>query len=101
MQHTFNEHDVEITCTFLELVDMDSLAYAIYTTPTPQGEANQVYIGTKPHFRYDFLLANVEDFCQAAGWDSLGWEDMTEDEIEHQADDVIMITVPRTKQARM
>ena len=80
---------VQITCAFEELVRMDSLNLAIYASP---GEA-QLYIGAAPHFRYDYLLATVDDFCAAEGWTSLGWEDRSEEDLEAVASDETTITV--------
>jgi hypothetical protein len=99
MDYTIHETTVDITCTFAELVKMDSLDHGIYATPTPDGLANQLYLSHQPHRRDDFLLATVEDFCEEEGWSSLGWEGMTDEELAtaEAETDPITITVPRAK----
>ena len=77
---------------------MDSLGWAVYATPTPQGVAAEVYIGAQPRFRDDFILARIEDFCEALGIDSLGWEEMSEGDLAHQRADEVTVTVQRTRQ---
>jgi hypothetical protein len=99
MDYTIHETTIDITCTFAELVKMDSLDHGIYATP-PDGLANQLYLSHQPHSRDDFLLASVEDFCEEEGWSSLGWEGMTDEELAtaEAETDPITITVPRAKQ---
>jgi len=95
MHYILDDTMVTITCTFAELCRMDSLAQAIYATPTRQGDANRLYMSRRAWFRYDFLLATVEDFYAAEGWSCLGWEDMSEEEQESRKDDSTSITVSR------
>jgi hypothetical protein len=97
MQYTINDTTVDITCTFRELCTMDSLHQGIYATPTPTMDATQCYIGHRPHFKDDFLLATVEDFCAAEGWTDLGWQEMRAEDREAVADETTTITVPRAK----
>jgi hypothetical protein len=98
MDYTINDTTVDITCTFRELCTMESLHQGIYATPTPAMDATQCYVSRQPHFTYDFLLATVEDFCAAEGWTDLGWQEMSEEDMDAVADETTRITVPRTKQ---
>jgi hypothetical protein len=98
MDYHINDTTVDITCTFSELCFMQNLDQRVYATPTPEGLANQCYISSQPHFMYDFLLATVEDFCAAEGWTDLGWQEMSEENMDAVADETTTITVPRTQQ---
>jgi hypothetical protein len=100
MDYHINTTTVDITCTFEELCRMDSFDQGIYATPTPTGDANQCYVSSQPHFKDDFLLAIVEDFCEAEGWTDLGWQEMGEEDREAVANERTTITVPRTQQPR-
>lgn len=98
MDARITDTTVELTVTFRELVDMESCGWSIYATPTTQGEASQAYIASQPRFRYDFLLASGQDFDDEAGYEIAGgWEEMSQDELEEQADETYPCTVPRTK----
>lgn len=80
MRVTINDETCTITCTCGELIRMESLGMGIYATPTPQGDANQLYISARPNFKYDFLIATLEDFLAEEGIDTLGWQDMDQEE---------------------
>jgi hypothetical protein len=96
MHYTLGDETITITCTFAELVRMDSLDLALWATPNAEGRAQELYVAARPRWRHDFGVAEVDDFCQAAGWSSLGWEEMTEEELAAQGPETITITVPRT-----
>ena len=99
MHYTLTDTDAVVTCTGSDLLKMDALDLAIYATPTPQGEASQLYLGSRPNFQYDFLLADLEDFLQEMGLDTLGWQDLSQEEVEALEAEIgeVTITVPRTK----
>ena len=84
---------VAITLTVGELYQMDGLEQGVYATPSTDGKAMQLYIASRPQYRYDFCIADVADFCEAQGWDSLA--DYEED--DPSLADEITITRPREK----
>lgn len=101
MHYTINTDTdtVTITCTFEDLTMMASLGQALYATPTPQGDANQVYLASRPQYQYDFLLASEQDFDEAEGLDiTAGWQEMDDAELAEHAGDTYTITVPRRRQ---
>ena len=102
MKSTMTDTTVELTCTCEELATWESQGLAVYATPAQDDHAwaVQVYVGNRPNFLYDFCLATVADFCDAEGWDSLGWQEMTAEEWEGCREDTISLTIPRTKQER-
>ena len=53
----------------------------------------QLYIRAASHFRDDYLLAAVDDFCAAEGWTSLGWNEMSDEDLEAVASYETTITV--------
>ena len=74
---------------------MESAGNAIYATPV-QGTNRpaELYISRQPRFKYDFLFADANDFCEAEGWSGgTGAQEMTEDELTHVADDEFTIEV--------
>lgn len=81
---------------------MESLDLAIYATPTPDGDANQLYMSQRPQFTYDFLIADSADFLEEMGIDTLGWQEMTDAEQEALEEHTppCTITVPRHKRDR-
>ena len=91
METTCTETTIEISCTFDELSTMAYNDAVIWATP----ERPEVYIASAKAWRDDYIIANIDDFLQAEGWTSLGWEDMTEEEREAVADDLTTITVDR------
>jgi hypothetical protein len=95
MKYTFTENAITITCTFADLVLMDSQTQVIWATPNAEGEAQELYVSARPQWRDDFVVAEVDDFCQAVGWTSLGWEEMTDEELADLYFERITITVPR------
>ena len=99
MHYTINADDtVTITCTFDDLTTMASLGQALYATPTPDGEANQVYQASRPQYTHDFLLASEQDFDEAEGYDiTAGWQEMDDAALAEHAGDTYTITVPRRR----
>lgn len=96
MQYELHENYATITCTFGELATMESLDQKIYATPI-QGRGTRIpaelYVASKPRFKYDFFFADVENFCEAEGWTSLGAQDMSAEELAAVEDDVHCIDV--------
>lgn len=92
-----NANTVTLTCTVGEIANMEAGLYAVFATPTPDGLANQLYLGARPQFTYDFLLANAGDFLEAEGWETIDWDEMSDEEQEEQGKETITITVPRTR----
>ena len=88
--------EVTITCTVGEVANMEAGLYQVYATPTPQGLANQVYLSARAHFKYDFLLANADDFLEVEGWETVHWDEITDEEQEEQGKETITITLPRS-----
>ena len=99
MRATINTETITITCGFQDLAKMADMHYAVYATPMLQGLANQVYLGQRPQYKYDFLLATLEDFEQELGYE-IDTEDMDEADWEAQEDLEVTITVPRTRPTR-
>lgn len=95
MRYTFTEQDVEILCTFEELVEMDFLNLAIWGTPNGEGNAVTLYKSMVSHRPSDFVVAQVEDFCKEQGWYSLGWEEMTREEVEEIGNETYGVVVGR------
>jgi hypothetical protein len=96
VRYTINTQNdtVTITCTFGDLIHMAAQGASLWATPTPQGKANQVYMGTYPNFTYDFCLVRLEDFDESEGYDiTAGWEDLDEGEDNPTE---YTITVPRS-----
>lgn len=91
---------MSLTITTEELARMECLGLLVWATPSPDGVAQQAYIASRPSYRDDFVLAAAEDFLDAKGIDSLGWEEMSEEEQEDCSDDLITITAPRMRQHR-
>ena len=98
MHYTINEGTVTITCTFEDLTTMEALGQALYATPTPDGEANQVYLASRPQWRDDFVLATDQDFDDAEGLEiTAGWQEMDDAALAEHAADTYTITVPRRR----
>lgn len=94
------DHDtntVTLTCTIEEIAMMEAGLYAAYATPTPAGVANQVYLSNRANFKYDFLLANADDFLEEEGIDTIDWNDMTLEEQDEVGRNTITIAVPATR----
>lgn len=91
---------VTLICTVGEVANMEAGLYSVYATPNTQGEANQVYLANRANFKYDFLLADADDFLAAEGWDTVGWDEMTDEEQEEQGKEEITIVVPRRSSVR-
>jgi hypothetical protein len=90
---TIHEATVTLTCTLAELQGMATMPAAIYATPMPNGQAHNVYLSTHGHFKYDFVLATLEDFEA-----ELGLAISPDDEIdEDQGQETVTITVPRQR----
>ena len=89
-----------LTITTEELARMECLGLLVWATPSPDGVAQQAYIASRPKWRDDFVLAGPGDFLGALGIDSLGWEEMNDEEQEECAGELITITVPRVRQHR-
>ncbi len=102
MHYTLTDTDAVVTCTGNDLITMDALDLAIYATPTPQGEASQLYLGSRPNFQDDFLLTDLEDFLVEMGLDTLGWQDLSQEEVEALEAEIgeVTVTVPRTPRDR-
>ena len=97
MEWKIIDSQVEITCTFDELVTMDSNDLAIYGTPNQDGQACQFYKASSRNWQDDFVVATVSSFCEAEGWDSLGWEEMDEATLDSISNDETTIVVSRYK----
>jgi hypothetical protein len=87
--------------TIEELARMENLGLVVWATPSPDGIAQQAYVASRPQWRDDFLLATPADFLAAQGYDSLGWDEMTEEARAQCAHDMITITVQRTRAPSM
>lgn len=90
---------IALTATFDELCTWEANGLAVYATPA-QGDPTytaQVYVGSRPNFMGDFCLATVQDFCAAVGWTSIGWEEMSREDLAAVASDELTLTVPRRK----
>jgi hypothetical protein len=63
---------VTISCTVHELYLLHA-GRAIYGIPAQgnRGRVVQVYMDSRPHFTYDRVVASLEDFLAAEGWDML------------------------------
>jgi hypothetical protein len=79
---------IELTITSEDIMQMEYLDLAIYAIPHAAGEAQEVFMGSRPIWHQDFLLATSGDFCEAAGFDSWDFEGMSED-------DTYTLIVPR------
>jgi hypothetical protein len=103
MNSTMTDDTITITATFEELCTWDSQELAVYATPmTPEADyAAAIYVARGPWYRDDYCLATVEDFCEEAGWDTLGWADMTADEMAQALEQFppITLTIPRAQPA--
>jgi len=99
IETTAEQTTITITCTFGELVIMDSNGQAIYAIPTMGGGIAACYMADRPAWQQDFLLATVENFAEEEGWTSLGWEEMSEDDIAAAADDRTSITLTIQREA--
>ncbi len=89
---------VDVTCTWDELAGMEAFDMAMYATPTPDGRAGHWYIARQPQFKYDFIVATVQDFEDKAGYERTGdWLDT--DQPEHVSAEYTL-TVPRCRQER-
>lgn len=99
MKRTMREMEIVLEASFDELATWESNGLAVYGTPSADhAYAMQVYIGNRPNFLYDFVLATVQDFLEAEGLDTLGWQDMTEEELHEHASETLSCTVSRIKQ---
>lgn len=98
MHQTWTTTDVTLTATCDELATWESNHLAVYATPAVDDPtyAVQVYVGSQAQFRADFVLATVADFLAAAGLETLGWQERTEDEYAAQAGETLTCTVART-----
>lgn len=94
MQQSMTADEIILTATLGELNTWQHTGLAVYATPAQDDHhyAVQVYVGSRPHFMYDFCVATVEDFLKEEGWDclELAEEDAT-------ADDTIRCSVSRRK----
>jgi hypothetical protein len=65
MRYFLHDHTMDITCSVDELFTMHERGLAIYGMLPPTGDPPRVlrpYIAERPRYRYDPLLATVEDF---------------------------------------
>jgi len=98
MNVEITESNVSMVVSFEELCRWEQLGLGVYATPGQDlWRAEQIYIGSRPAWRDDFLLATVDDFLEAEGLDSLGWQEMTEAEFEHAASETMQLIVSRQK----
>ena len=98
MHVEITESTVELVVCFGELCRWEQHDLAVYATPgTDPWRAEHVYVASRPAWRDDFLLATVQDFLDAEGIDSLGWQEMTKAEFEHAASDTMSCIVSRQK----
>lgn len=88
---------ITLTCTADEIANMEAGLYAVFATPTPDGLANQLYLGARPHFKHDFLLANAGDFLEAEGWETIGWDEMSDEEQDAAEQEHLTITLSRMR----
>jgi hypothetical protein len=95
MNAQINETTVAIACTLDELYTMQGSGLAIYGTPNACEETEpiaQVYMGRRPQWHYDRILATVYNFLAAMGFDSLGeYDEQTAEELAEEYE----LTVPR------
>jgi hypothetical protein len=75
MHYEMTTNAIQITCTLREIAGLEA-GDRVYATPDQDGQASEIYLSSQPRFRYDFVLALAEDFLEAEGWTSTGWEDM-------------------------
>lgn len=97
MYCTMTATEVIITCTFLELADMDLRESQVYAVPDGDGNARQIYLARSHQYRDDFLLATIDDFCHAQGWTTLGWIEMTDAEFAAAIEDKYTVIMPRQR----
>lgn len=102
MQHAMTQTDITLTATFDELATWESNGLAVYATPAADDHAYavQIYVSSRPNFAYDYCIATVQDFEEAEGLDTLGWQEMSEEEYEEHKDETLSAIVPRTKTNR-
>ena len=91
---------VTLTLTTEELGRMAGLGLSVWGTPNPEGIAQQAYVASRPQWREDFILATIEDCYAELGIDTLGWDELSEEERATCALDLLEITVPRAREPR-
>ena len=96
MHTVLNHSTIQITCTFAELALMESNDLNIYGTPSTDGRIVEVYMASVHKFIDDRVIASWEDFAVEEGWDNLGWQEMSQDDLDACGDDETTITLPRT-----
>lgn len=94
MHYKMNDLTIILTCTMREIARLET-GHQIWATPTPAGEAAEIYLSSQPHFRDDFVLATAEDFLEAEGWTATGWDEMDDDAQEATGNDETTITMQR------
>ena len=92
MEYSLAPSEITIRVTFDELVKWEHNDLCVYAIMSPVIAA---YVASRPSWEFDWCLATVEDFLEAAGLDSLGLEEMTEKEYAHQAADIFTHTTSR------
>lgn len=95
MKYAITADTIQITCTLEEIAQMELSDWALYATPDAEGHATHIYYGQQPQWRDDFRVATEQDFCDAEGWNSTGWQEMTEEEQDAVRGDETTITVSR------
>ena len=98
MKTTFDAKTMTITCSFNELVLTESNGLSVYGTPDLEDYIVSAYMSARAHFLYDRIVATWEDFCEAEGWDTLGWQEFSQEELGTCGDDETTITLPRNMQ---
>ena len=99
MKTTFNaDETMTITCSVNDLILMESQKVALYGTPDLEDRIVSVYMSSQAHFVYDLVVATWEDFCDAEGWDNLGWQAWSQEELDACGEDETTIIVPRNTQ---
>lgn len=84
---------LKISATFGELVNMESCGLQFYATPDSQEKVASVYAASQPQFAYDQVVATPAQFAEAQGWTDLGWQDMTEEELDAAREDEYSIRI--------
>lgn len=86
--------EIQIICTLAELIRHDSCGLSLYATPSNSGRISGLYWDFHPSFAEDRVVATPQTFAEAKGWTSLGWQDMSADEIAAVSDEHLAITIP-------
>lgn len=98
MKRTLTATTISITCTFGELCTWESCGIKIYAIPyLNTHRVAEIYAADQARFKYDWIVARPYDFYHAAGYDTLGWEDMSQEEYDAACEnsETFTLEIPR------